>query len=170
VGHAARLLPGLPDEALWDTESQDQARADQIRSLTLTQGEGRGEGGHEPGRHLWMPGLLELGKLPVSGEIRFANGLPLAPPSPPRGGGEGHASRLLLVRSAEDLWHKDNQDQPRADQIRPLALTKGEGRGEGGHEPGRHLRMPGLLELGKLPVSGQIRFASGFPLAPWRLT
>ena len=30
--------------------------------------------------------------------------------------------------------------------------------------------MPGLLELGKLPVSGQIRFASGFPLAPCRLT
>ena len=56
----------------------------------------------------------------------------MTPPSPPRGGGEGYASWLLHGRTAEDQWDKDNRDQARADRVRPLALTKGEGRGEGG--------------------------------------
>ena len=54
-----------------------------IRSLALTKGEGRGEGGHEPGRHLQMPVTIEVRVLPVSGENRFADGSPLTPPSRP---------------------------------------------------------------------------------------
>ena len=89
----------------------------------------RGEGGHEPGRHLRMPGLLELGKLLISGEIRCANCFPLTPPSPPRGGGEGHAGWLLLDGSAEALSGSGYPEITRADQIRSLPLTQGEGRG-----------------------------------------
>ena len=62
-------------------------------------------------------GPIEPGKLLISVEIRFANGIPLAPPSPPRSGGEGHACWLLLGRPVEALWDKDNPDQVRADRM-----------------------------------------------------
>ena len=58
-----------------------------------------------------MPVTIEVRVLPVSGENRFADGSPLTPPSRAASGGEGLASRLRLVRLAEALWDKDNQDE-----------------------------------------------------------
>ena len=90
--------------------------------------------------------------------------------NPIEAGSWGTPRGSCLAYRTRALWDAENQDQARADQIRSLTLTQGEGRGEGGHEPRRHLRVPGPLELGKLPVAAEITFVNGFPLAPWRLS